>query len=54
MRAANSRHGRYLTAVTHSRGRMSTDEVGEQVPDVQNKNSSYFVERSPNYTKTSV
>eukprot|EP00967_Tisochrysis_lutea_P061827 scaffold79283_cov19-Tisochrysis_lutea.AAC.1 len=36
------------------RGRMSTKEVDEQMLNVQNKNSSYFVEWIPNNVKTSV
>jgi len=42
MRAADPRHGRYLTAACLFRGRMSTKEVDEQMLNVQNKNSSYF------------
>ncbi|OLP80309.1 Tubulin beta chain [Symbiodinium microadriaticum] len=41
MCAADPRHGRYLTAAALFRGRMSTKE--EQMLNVQNKNSSYFV-----------
>merc|ERR1712027_300583 len=37
-----------------SRGRMSTKEVDEQMLNVQNKNSSYFVEWIPNNIKASV
>lgn len=44
MCAADPRHGRYLTASTLFRGRMSTKEVEEQILNVQSKNSSYFVE----------
>merc|ERR1719383_1390834 len=36
------------------RGRMSTKEVDEQMLNVQNKNSSYFVEWIPNNIKSSV
>merc|ERR1711937_482283 len=36
------------------RGRMSTKEVDEQMPNVQNKNSSYFVEWIPNNIKSSI
>ena len=43
MCAADPRHGRYLTASAVFRGRMSTKEVDEQMLNVQNKNSSYFV-----------
>ena len=44
MCAADPRHGRYLTASAMFRGKMSTKEVDEQMINVQNKNSSYFVE----------
>merc|ERR1712025_117737 len=54
MCAADPRHGRYLTACSLFRGRMSTKEVDEQMLNVQNKNSSYFVERIPNNIKSSV
>merc|ERR1712070_642167 len=48
MCASDPRHGRYLTAASLFRGRMSTKEVDEQMLNVQNKNSSYFVEWVPN------
>jgi tubulin beta len=54
MCAADPRHGRYLTASALFRGRMSTKEVDEQLLNVQNKNSSYFVEWIPNNVKSSV
>merc|ERR1712022_49631 len=54
MCAADPRHGRYLTAASMFRGRMSTKEVDEQMLNVQNKNSSYFVEWIPNNIKSSV
>ena len=41
-------HGRYLTAAGLFRGRMSSKEVDEQMLNVQNKNSSYFIEWIPN------
>ena len=45
-----------LTLLTSSmrRGRMSTKEVDEQMLNVQNKNSSYFIEWIPNNVKSSV
>src|SRR6185437_11020601 len=46
--------GRYLTAAAMFRGRMSTKEIDEQMLNVQNKNSSYFVEWIPNNIKSSV
>jgi tubulin beta len=54
MCAADPRHGRYLTCAAMFRGRMSTKEVDEQLLNVQNKNSSYFVEWIPNNIKASV
>ena len=54
MCAADPRHGRYLTAACMFRGRMSTKEDDEQMLNVQNKNSSYFVEWIPNNIKSSV
>ncbi|GJR09795.1 tubulin beta chain-like protein [Tanacetum coccineum] len=54
MCAADPRHGRYLTASAMFRGKMSTKEVDEQMMNVQNKNSSYFVEWIPNNVKSSV
>merc|ERR1712166_1574763 len=52
MCASDPRHGRYLTASAMFRGRMSTKEVDEQMLNVQNKNSSYFVEWIPNNIKS--
>ncbi|KAJ6865898.1 beta-tubulin 20 [Populus alba x Populus x berolinensis] len=54
MCAADPRHGRYLTASAMFRGKMSTKEVDEQMVNVHNKNSSYFVEWIPNNVKSSV
>jgi tubulin beta len=54
MCAVDPRHGRYLTCSAMFRGRMSTKEVDEQMLNVQNKNSSYFVEWIPNNIKSSV
>jgi tubulin beta len=54
MCAADPRHGRYLTASAMFRGKMSTKEVDEQMMNVQNKNSSYFVEWIPNNVKSTV
>ena len=45
---------RYLTVAAMFRGRMSMKEVDEQMLNVQNKNSSYFVEWIPNNVKTAV
>ncbi|MCP3658125.1 MAG: hypothetical protein GY766_25035 [Herbaspirillum sp.] len=52
--ASDPRHGRYLTASAMFRGRMSTKQVDEQMLNVQNKNTSYFVEWIPNNIKSSV
>ncbi|CAB4279910.1 unnamed protein product [Prunus armeniaca] len=54
MCAADPRHGRYLTASAVFRGKMSTKEVDEQMINIQNKNSSFFVEWIPNNVKSSV
>ncbi|XP_077415681.1 tubulin beta-4B chain-like isoform X4 [Vanacampus margaritifer] len=54
MAACDPRQGRYLTVATVFRGRMSMKEVDEQMLNVQNKNSSYFVEWIPNNVKTAV
>mmetsp|Transcript_15595 Transcript_15595/g.62785 ORF Transcript_15595/g.62785 Transcript_15595/m.62785 type:complete len:448 (+) Transcript_15595:192-1535(+) len=54
MCAADPRHGRYLTCSCLFRGRMSTKEVDEQMLNVVNKNSSYFVEWIPNNVKSAL
>merc|ERR1719217_1507758 len=54
MCAADPRHGRYLTAAGLFRGRMSSKEVDEQMLNVQNKNSSYFIECIPNNMKCGI
>ncbi|XP_078282474.1 tubulin beta-2B chain-like isoform X2 [Rhinoraja longicauda] len=54
MAACDPRHGRYLTVAAIFRGRMSMKEVDEQMLNVQNKNSPYFVEWIPNNVKTAV
>jgi tubulin beta len=54
MCASDPRHGRYLTAAAIFRGAMATKDVDEQMLNVQNKNSTYFVEWIPNNIKTSV
>ena len=53
MCAADPRHGRYLTASTIFRGRLST-KVEEQISNVQSKNSSHFVEYIPDNIKSSI
>ncbi|XVE92101.1 hypothetical protein REPUB_Repub01dG0068200 [Reevesia pubescens] len=54
MCAANPRHSHYLTASAMFRGKMSSKEVDEQMINVQNKNSTYFVKWIPNSVKSSV
>ncbi|GLH08961.1 Tubulin beta-1 chain [Gryllus bimaculatus] len=54
MAACDPRHGRYLTVAAVFRGRMSMKEVDDQVMNMQNKNSVYFVEWIPNNMKTAV
>ncbi|PIK49630.1 putative tubulin beta chain-like [Apostichopus japonicus] len=51
MAACDPRHGRYLTVAAIFRGRMSMKEVDEQMLNVQNKNSSYFVEWIPTMSR---
>ena len=54
MCATDPRHGCYFTASALFLGRMSTKEVDEQMWNVQNKNSSHFVEWIPNNIKAAV
>ncbi|KAF2297790.1 hypothetical protein GH714_002937 [Hevea brasiliensis] len=54
MCAADPHHGRYLTALAMFHGKMSTKEVDEQMINVQNKISSYFVEWIPNNVKSTI
>ena len=54
MCAADPRHGRYLTCACMFRGKITTKEVDEQMLNVVNKNSSYFVEWIPNNVKASI
>ncbi|OMJ09070.1 Tubulin beta-2 chain [Smittium culicis] len=54
MAASDPRHGRYLAVAAMFRGRVSTNEVENQMLQVQNKNSSMFVEWIPNNVKTAV
>ncbi|KAK9886018.1 hypothetical protein WA026_014804 [Henosepilachna vigintioctopunctata] len=54
MCACDIRRGKYLTAASIFRGRMSTKEVDEQMFNIQDKNSSYFVEWIPNNLKTAI
>ncbi|KAG5651374.1 hypothetical protein H0H81_008908 [Sphagnurus paluster] len=52
MAATDPRHGRYLTVAAVFRGKVSMKEVEEQMQNVQNKNSAYFVEWIPNNVQT--
>jgi len=54
MAACDPRHGRYLTASAMFRGKISTKEIDEQMQNIKNKNSSYFVEWIPHNIKSSV
>merc|ERR1719329_683276 len=54
MCAADPRHGRYLTCAMMFRGSMSSEEVDDQMLQMVNKNSSYFVEWIPNNLKASI
>ncbi|KAM0682733.1 Tubulin beta chain (Beta tubulin) [Mitosporidium daphniae] len=54
MAASDPRHGRYLAVAAMFRGRVSMKEVDDHMFNIQNKNSSYFVEWIPNNVKTAV
>ena len=54
MAACDPRHGRYLTVAAIFRGRMSMRDVDDQMFNVQNKNSNFFVEWIPTNVKTAV
>lgn len=54
MTASDPRHGRYLTACIHYRGIISSKETDETLSNLQNKNSSYFVEWVPNNLKSAI
>ena len=54
MAASDPRHGRYLTIAAIFRGKVSMKEVEEQMQNVQNKNSAYFVEWIPNNVQTAL
>jgi len=54
MAACDPRHGTYLTAACIFRGKMSMKEVDDQMFNIQDKNSSNFVEWIPNNVKTAV
>ncbi|KAL6122079.1 hypothetical protein NUSPORA_00927 [Nucleospora cyclopteri] len=54
MTACNPRNGRYLTAATVFRGKISMKDVEEQMNLVQTKTSECFVEWIPNNVQTAV
>jgi len=54
MAACDPRQGRYLTASAMFRGKIQTKEIDEQMLQVRNKNSNYFVEWIPHNIKSSV
>jgi tubulin beta len=54
MAASDPRHGRYLTASAVFRGKIATKDVEDQMLNILQKNSSYFVEWIPHNIKTSV
>ena len=54
MCAADPRHGKFLTAHSIFRGRMSTKEVDEQMLNVRKRNRDFFVEFVPNNIKQTV
>ncbi len=54
MTACDPRHGRYLTAASVFRGKISMKDVEEQMSNVQTRNSDCFVEWIPNNVQTAV
>ncbi|XP_070534905.1 tubulin beta chain-like [Ptychodera flava] len=54
MAACDPHHGRYLTVAAIFRGRVSMKEVDEQMMNIQNRNSAFFVEWIPNNMQTAV
>ena len=54
MVACDPRHGRYLSAASIFRGRISMKEVDEQLLNIQNRYSQYFVDWIPNNCKAAV
>ncbi|KAJ1935761.1 Tubulin beta chain (Beta tubulin) [Linderina macrospora] len=54
MAASDPRQGRYLAAAAIYRGKLSTNDVEEQVLAMQEKNPGYFVEWIPNNVKVAV
>ncbi|EIM22144.1 tubulin-domain-containing protein [Wallemia mellicola CBS 633.66] len=54
MAASDPRSGRYLTVAAYFRGKVSMKEVEDQMHNIQNKNSDYFVEWIPNNVQTAL
>jgi len=54
MAACDPRSGLYMTMAALFRGKISTQEIEEQMIGMQNKNESYFVDWIPNNVKTGV
>eukprot|EP01130_Rhizamoeba_saxonica_P000087 TRINITY_DN10107_c0_g1_i1.p1 TRINITY_DN10107_c0_g1~~TRINITY_DN10107_c0_g1_i1.p1 ORF type:complete len:474 (-),score=126.83 TRINITY_DN10107_c0_g1_i1:69-1490(-) len=54
MAACDPRRGKYLTASAMFRGNVSTNEVDEEMINIQKKQNPYFVEWIPNNIKSSV
>jgi len=54
MCAADPRHGRYLTCAMMFRGKISSEVVADEMTEVTNKHSAYFVEWIPNNIKASI
>ncbi|KAM6529907.1 Tubulin beta chain (Beta tubulin), variant 2 [Fusarium falciforme] len=54
MAGSDFRNGRYLTCSAIFRGRVSAKEVEDQMRNVQQKNSAYFVEWIPNNVQTTL
>ncbi|GAA5907526.1 hypothetical protein JCM5296_004106 [Sporobolomyces johnsonii] len=52
MAASDPRNGRYLTVAAYFRGKVSMREVDDNMLNVQNKNSQYFVEWIPSNVQT--
>ncbi|KAK6629165.1 hypothetical protein RUM43_002982 [Polyplax serrata] len=52
MSGSDPRHGRYLSVAAIFRGRVSTREIDEQMYNIQDKNSCYFIDWIPNNVKT--
>ncbi|SMR65099.1 unnamed protein product [Zymoseptoria tritici ST99CH_3D1] len=54
MAASDFRNGRYLTCSAIYRGKVSMKEVEDQIRNVQNKTTAYFVEWIPNNVQTAL